>query len=32
MDIRPLKTEKDYRAALGEIESLMSASLGSPEG
>jgi HTH-type transcriptional regulator/antitoxin HigA len=32
MDIRPLKTEKDYRAALSEIESLMSASLGSPEG
>jgi HTH-type transcriptional regulator / antitoxin HigA len=32
MDIKPLKTEKDYRAALGEIESLMAASLGSPEG
>lgn len=32
MDIKPLKTEKDYRAALKEIESLMSASLGSPEG
>jgi HTH-type transcriptional regulator/antitoxin HigA len=32
MDIRPLKTDKDYRAALKEIESLMTASLGSPAG
>src|SRR4051812_12983745 len=32
MDIKPIKTEEDYRATLSEIESLMSAAPGSPEG
>ena len=32
MDIKPIKTEEDYRAALHEIESLMTAEPGSPEG
>ena len=32
MDVRPIKTEEDYRATLGEIESLMSAATDSPEG
>jgi HTH-type transcriptional regulator/antitoxin HigA len=32
MDIRPIKTDEDYRATLREIESLMSAAAGSPEG
>jgi HTH-type transcriptional regulator/antitoxin HigA len=32
MDIRPIKTEADYQAALAEIERLMDAELGSPEG
>jgi HTH-type transcriptional regulator / antitoxin HigA len=32
MKIRPVKTEEDYRATLSEIESLMSAVPGSPEG
>jgi HTH-type transcriptional regulator/antitoxin HigA len=32
MDIKPIKTENDYRATLGEIESLMGAMPGSPEG
>jgi HTH-type transcriptional regulator / antitoxin HigA len=32
MDIKPIKTENDYRATLGEIESLMGALPGSPEG
>jgi len=32
MDIRPVNTEADYRAALKEIESLMMAKAGSPEG
>jgi HTH-type transcriptional regulator / antitoxin HigA len=32
MDIKPIKTEEDYRATLREIESLMSAAPGSPEG
>lgn len=32
MDIRPIKTEKDYRATLHEIESLMTAAPDSPEG
>ena len=32
MDIRPIKTEDDYRATLREIEELMSAVPGSPEG
>ncbi len=32
MDIRPIKSEADYRAALQEIESLMRAEAGTPEG
>lgn len=32
MDIRPIKTEADYEATLKEIEGLMSAAAGSPEG
>lgn len=32
MDITPIKTEADYRATLQEIETLMSAAPGSPEG
>jgi len=32
MDIRPIKAEDDYRATLREIEELMSAVPGSPEG
>ena len=32
MDIRPIKSEADYRAALQEIESLMGAEPGTPEG
>ena len=32
MDIKPIRTEEDYRAALREIESLMSAEPGSSEG
>jgi len=32
MEIRPIKTEADYEATLKEIESLMSAQAGSPEG
>ena len=32
MDIKPIKTDADYRAALKEIEILMMAELGSPEG
>lgn len=32
MNIRPIKTETDYRATLQEIESLMTAALGTPEG
>ncbi len=32
MDIRPIKTETDYRATLQQIEGLMSAETGSPEG
>lgn len=32
MNVRPVKTDDDYRAALAEIESLMSAELGTPEG
>ena len=32
MDIRPIKNEADYRATLQEIEELMSAEAGSPEG
>ena len=32
MDIKPLKTEAEYEAALKEAESLMSAGPGTPEG
>lgn len=32
MDIRPIKTEADYRATLAEIEQLMTAAAGTPEG
>ena len=32
MQIRPINTEASYRAALREIESLMAAKKGSPEG
>jgi len=32
MEIRPIKTEADYGATLKEIEGLMSAEAGSPEG
>ena len=32
MDIKPIRTEADYRATLGEIENLMTAEAGSPEG
>jgi HTH-type transcriptional regulator / antitoxin HigA len=32
MDVRPIRTETDYQAALAEIATLMGASLGSPEG
>ena len=32
MGIKPIRTEKDYRATLQEIESLMAAEAGTPEG
>jgi HTH-type transcriptional regulator/antitoxin HigA len=32
MDIKPIKSEQDYRATLQEIETLMGAGLGTPEG
>jgi HTH-type transcriptional regulator/antitoxin HigA len=32
MDIKPIKTEEDYRATLHEVESLMRAAPDSPEG
>jgi HTH-type transcriptional regulator/antitoxin HigA len=32
MDIKPIKTDSDYRAALAEIENLMTAKLDTPEG
>ena len=32
MDIKPIKTDSDYRAALTEIESLMAAEYDTPEG
>ena len=32
MDVRPIRTEADHRAALAEIETLMEAAMGSPEG
>lgn len=32
MDIKPIRTDADYRTTLGEIESLMTAEADSPEG
>jgi HTH-type transcriptional regulator/antitoxin HigA len=32
MDIKPIRTEEDYHAALSEVESLMTAEFGTPEG
>jgi HTH-type transcriptional regulator/antitoxin HigA len=32
MDIKPIRTKSDYRAALREIEKLMNAEAGSPQG
>ncbi len=32
MHIKPIKTKKDYQAALKDIESLMAAKIGTPEG
>lgn len=32
MDIKPIRTEDDYRAALRDVESLMSAKFGTPDG
>jgi HTH-type transcriptional regulator / antitoxin HigA len=32
MDIRPIKTQRDYRRALKQVEGLMTAKRGSPEG
>jgi HTH-type transcriptional regulator/antitoxin HigA len=32
MDIKPIRTDDDYRAALREVESLILAEFGSPEG
>ena len=32
MNIKPIRTEADYRAALKEVDSLMDAELDSPEG
>jgi HTH-type transcriptional regulator/antitoxin HigA len=32
MDIKPIRSEADYYAALSEVESLMSAEFGTPEG
>ena len=32
MDIKPIRTKADYRAALKEIETLMNAAAGTPEG
>ena len=32
MEIRPIRTKADYRAALKKIETLMSARAGTPEG
>lgn len=32
MDITPIKTEREYRRSLEEIEGLMAASRGTPEG
>jgi HTH-type transcriptional regulator/antitoxin HigA len=32
MEIRPIRTEQDYRAALEEVSGLMDAAVGTPEG
>jgi antitoxin component HigA of HigAB toxin-antitoxin module len=32
MDIKPIRTEQDYKAALNEVESLMTSEFGTPEG
>jgi HTH-type transcriptional regulator/antitoxin HigA len=32
MDIKPIRTEADYQAALREVETLMTAEFGTPEG
>ena len=32
MDIKPIRTQADYQAALSEVESLMTAEFGTPEG
>ena len=32
MDIKPIRTKADYHAALSEVESLMTAEFGTPEG
>lgn len=32
MDVKAIRTEEDYREALSEVETLMSASAGTPEG
>jgi len=32
MDIKPIRTDADYQAALREVETLMSAEFGTPEG
>lgn len=32
MDIKPIRTEADYQAALREVDSLMTAEFGTPEG
>lgn len=32
MDIKPIRTEADYQAALREVESIMTAEFGTPEG
>jgi HTH-type transcriptional regulator/antitoxin HigA len=32
MDLKPIKTEKDYRAALKRLEEIFDAKLGTPEG
>ena len=32
MEIKPIKTESDYQSALKEIEALIDAQLGTPEG
>lgn len=32
MDIKPIRTDADHKAALGEIDTLMTAEFGTPEG